>query len=282
VTSDIRLVPDIDNYAVMGNPVAHSKSPLIHQAFAIETGQRLLYHAILVPVGGFDAALAEFRRQRGKGLNITVPFKEDACQAMDRLTPRAELAGAVNTIWFDADGRRCGDTTDGAGLVRDLARLDIELEGRSLLILGAGGAVRGVLGDVMAQRPASLLIVNRTPARALELRDRFSSHWEIDVCGFEELQRRGRFDVVINAIPAGLTATLPPLPDDLARDSDCYDMVYGDTATPFVAWARKHGARSASDGLGMLVEQAAESFYIWRGVRPQTEPVIEMLRKGSE
>ena len=281
MTSDIQLVPDIDNYAVMGNPVAHSKSPLIHQAFAVETGERMVYHAILVPVGGFEATLADFQELGGRGLNITVPFKEDACQAMDVLTPRAELAGAVNTIWFDADGRRCGDTTDGTGLVRDLARLGIELEGRRLLILGAGGAVRGVLGEVMEQRPAGLLIVNRTPARARELRDSFSSHWDIDVCGFEELEDKGRFDVVINAIPAGLTAALPPLPDDLAGDGDCYDMVYGDAATPFVAWARKHGARSANDGLGMLVEQAAESFYIWRGVRPQTEPVIKMLRASE-
>ena len=256
MTSDIQLVPDIDNYAVMGNPVAHSKSPLIHQAFAVETGERMVYHAILVPVGGFEATLADFQELGGRGLNITVPFKEDACQAMDVLTPRAELAGAVNTIWFDADGRR-------------------------LLILGAGGAVRGVLGEVMEQRPAGLLIVNRTPARARELRDSFSSHWDIDVCGFEELEDKGRFDVVINAIPAGLTAALPPLPDDLAGDGDCYDMVYGDAATPFVAWARKHGARSANDGLGMLVEQAAESFYIWRGVRPQTEPVIKMLRASE-
>ena len=279
MTADIRLVPDIDNYAVMGNPVAHSKSPLIHQAFAVETGERLSYQAILVPVGGFAAALAEFQRQGGKGLNITVPFKEDACQAMDVLTPRAEQAEAVNTIWFESDGRRFGDTTDGAGLVRDLARHGIALEDRRLLILGAGGAVRGVLGEVMEQRPAGLLIVNRTLDRARELRDRFSSHWDIDICGFEELAARGRFDVVINAIPAGLTAALPPLPDDLVRDGDCYDMVYGDTATPFVTWAREHGARSANDGLGMLVEQAAESFTIWRGVRPQTEPVIEMLRK---
>ena len=208
-----------------------------------------------------------------------MPFKEDACQAMDVLTPRAEQAEAVNTIWFESDGRRFGDTTDGAGLVRDLARHGIALEDRRLLILGAGGAVRGVLGEVMEQRPAGLLIVNRTLDRARELRDRFSSHWDIDICGFEELAARGRFDVVINAIPAGLTAALPPLPDDLVRDGDCYDMVYGDTATPFVTWAREHGARSANDGLGMLVEQAAESFTIWRGVRPQTEPVIEMLRK---
>jgi shikimate dehydrogenase len=280
VTVDIELAPGIDNYAVMGNPVAHSKSPLIHQAFAVQTGERLHYQAILVPVGGFEAALAEFQRQGGRGLNITVPFKEDACRAMAELTTRAEEAGAVNTVWFGDDGRRCGDTTDGVGLVRDLRRQGIELAGSRLLILGAGGAVRGVVGELMTQRPQSLLIANRTVSRARALRERFDRHPNIDVCGFDELAAGGRFDVVINAIPAGLTAALPPLPEDLARGGCCYDMVYGDAATPFVAWAMDHGAGTVSDGLGMLVEQAAESFYIWRGVRPETGPVIEMLRKA--
>jgi shikimate dehydrogenase len=281
VTADIRLDPDIDNYAVMGNPVAHSKSPLIHQAFAIETGERLSYQAILVPVGGFEAALDAFQQQGGRGLNITVPFKEEACAAMAVLSPRAEQAGAVNTIWFE-DGRRHGDTTDGAGLVRDLARLDLAPAGGRVLILGAGGAVRGVVGELMEQRPGSLLIANRTVSRAEDLRERFPQYPNIGVCGFDALEAAGPFDLVINAIPAGLTAALPPLPDGLVRDGGAYDMVYGDAATPFVAWAREHGARIASDGLGMLVEQAAESFFLWRGVRPQTGPVIEMLRKGEE
>jgi len=275
---DISLTPDIDNYAVMGNPVAHSKSPLIHQAFAIETGERLAYQAILVPAGGFDKALDRFQQLDGKGLNITVPFKEEACEAMDVLTPRAEQAGAVNTVWFGPGGRRHGDTTDGIGLVRDLARLAMPVAGARLLILGAGGAVRGVVGELMQQRPDSLLIANRTVARAEALRERFPLYANIEVCGFEELAGKGGFDLVINAIPAGLTADLPPLPHKLVAGGCAYDMVYGDAVTPFVAWAREHGARLAGDGLGMLVEQAAESFYIWRGVRPQTEPVIDMLR----
>lgn len=282
MTVELDLAPGIDNYAVMGNPIAHSKSPLIHQAFAVETGQRLHYLAILVPVGGFEATLAEFQRQGGRGLNITVPFKEDAFAAMDELTPRSQEAGAVNTVWFGAGGRRHGDTTDGVGLVRDLRRQGVELAGNRLLILGAGGAVRGVVGELMAQRPHNLLIANRTVSRARALRERFDHYPNIDVCGFHDLEKKGHFDVLINAIPAGLTAALPPLPDSLARDACCYDMVYGDAATPFAAWAIEHGARTTSDGLGMLVEQAAESFFIWRGVRPETGPVIEMLRNGVE
>jgi shikimate dehydrogenase len=265
----------------MGNPVAHSLSPRIHHAFAEQTGERIYYQALLVPPDGFEAALERFQALGGKGLNITVPFKQEAWRAATIRSGRAERAGAVNTLWFDDDGRRHGDTTDGTGLVRDLQRHAVVLDGRRVLILGAGGAVRGVLGELLEQHPANLLIANRTPARAEELVRGFGTPSGLRATGFDHLDSAGGFDVIINAIPAGLTAELPPLPPGLlAAGCCCYDMVYGSGDTPFVAWARGHGAGLALDGLGMLVEQAAESFYIWRGLRPETEPVIAMLRNS--
>lgn len=279
MSGDYQLKAGVDNYAVMGNPVAHSLSPRIHHAFAEQTGERICYQTILVPLEGFDAALDRFRKLGGRGLNITVPFKQQAWHAMDVRTDRAERAGAVNTIWFEGDGRKHGDTTDGTGLIRDLESNGIGIRGRRILVLGAGGAVRGVLGELLEQQPAGLMIANRTPARAEELVRNFPSDIELDAAGFGALATAGAFDVIINAIPAGLTAELPDLPARLlAAGGCCYDMVYGSTDTPFVTWAREQGARVALDGLGMLVEQAAESFYIWRGVRPATQPVIDILR----
>ncbi|MEX2524159.1 MAG: shikimate dehydrogenase [Gammaproteobacteria bacterium] len=281
MSGDFHLKAGVDNYAVMGNPVAHSLSPRIHHAFAEQTGEKLFYQSILVSLESFDTALECFRDEGGKGLNITVPFKQQAWQAVDIRTARAERAGAVNTVWFNSDGRKHGDTTDGIGLIRDLQRNDVDIDGKRILVLGAGGAVRGVLGELLEQRPAGLMIVNRTPARAEELVRCFPSDIELDAIGFDALATTGAFDVIINAIPAGLTAELPDIPAGLlASGGCCYDMVYGSTDTPFVAWARDRGARIALDGLGMLVEQAAESFYIWRGVRPETKPVITMLREG--
>lgn len=279
MSRDLHLKAGVDNYAVMGNPVAHSLSPRIHHAFAEQTGQVLFYQAILVPPDGFGEALTGFQSRGGRGLNITVPFKQEACEAMDVLTRRAEQAGAVNTIWFADDGRKHGDTTDGSGLIRDLERHVVEVAGSRVLILGAGGAVRGVLGELLERRPVEVLIANRTPARARELARIFAAEGRLRAAGFEELPALGAFDLVINAVPAGLTAELPDLPPGLlAEGGCCYDMVYGDTDTAFVAWGKRQGARLALDGLGMLVEQAAESFRIWRGVRPATQPVIDMLR----
>ncbi len=280
MSRDFQLREDTDNYAVMGNPVAHSQSPRIHHAFALQTGEKLYYQAILVPVGRFARVLDDFQGEGGKGFNVTVPFKQDACMAMDVLTARAEQAGAVNTVWFDDAGRRHGDTTDGAGLIRDLDRNGVDPAGKSVLMLGAGGAVRGVLGEILQRRPARVLIANRTQSRAQDLIRSFPTPVETRAAGFEELASKGAFELVVNATPAGLTAELPELPPGLlAEGGCCYDMVYGTgQTTPFVSWGRQQGAAICLDGLGMLVEQAAESFYIWRGVHPETQPVIDMLR----
>jgi shikimate dehydrogenase len=261
-----------DRYAVFGHPIAHSKSPLIHAAFARQTGQDLSYEAILAPKDGFADSVAAFIAAGGRGANVTVPFKEEAFRLASRLSPRAQRAGAVNTLMFD-DGI-LGDNTDGAGLVADLTRnLHRTLAGKRILLLGAGGAARGVIDPILAQQPAALVVANRTVARAQELAELFDH--EIAACGFDAVDTP--FDVVINATAASLAGELPPLsPRIFTPDTLAYDMMYG-RDTPFLAFARKHGAATA-DGLGMLVEQAAEAFVLWRGVRPDTAPVIAALR----
>ena len=267
-----------DHYAVMGNPIAHSKSPRIHALFAAQTDQNLEYRAILVEADGFAAAARAFRDAGGKGLNVTVPFKQDAWVFADLLSARAERAGAVNTLIFDATGVR-GDNTDGPGLVRDLtSNHGYPLADKKILLLGAGGAARGVLQPLLAERPAQLVIANRTAAKAVELSLRFSDLGRVSGCGFADLAGR-RFDLIVNATAAGLHDAVPPLPDGvLATDGWCYDLMYGKEPTAFVRWGREHGATHSLDGLGMLVEQAAESFHLWRGVWPETKPVIEALR----
>ena len=270
----------IDNYAVMGNPVAHSKSPLIHQAFALQTSQSIRYQAILVPLDGFADAVHAFCAAGGKGLNITVPFKEEAWRLAVRRTPRAELAGAVNTLKFSLSGEIEGDNTDGTGLLRDLERNDVGLNDRRILILGAGGAVRGVIGPLMEKHPARLVIANRTISRAETLRSQFNQFKQLSICSLTDLATFSSFDLIINATSSGLHGELPPLPASLiGPQTCCYDMVYGDVEPVFVRWAKQQKAQLALDGLGMLVEQAAESFYVWRGVRPATTPVIRMLRE---
>lgn len=270
-----------DRYAVMGNPIAHSNSPLIHRQFAGQTGQALTYDAILVDIGRFAEAVDAFRRAGGKGLNVTVPFKQDAWRLASRRTPRAERAGAVNTLWWDDDERLCGDTTDGVGLVRDLRdNHGIRIEGRRVLLVGAGGAARGVIEPLLAERPTTLLIANRTPERAYELAAIFAGRGPVTGCGFGDLSGRS-FDLVINATAAGLAGEVPPLPGTVFAPGACaYDMMYGSEPTAFVRWSRAQGCARALDGLGMLVEQAAEAFFIWRGVRPDTAPVIARLRAG--
>ena len=278
---DLILDPAADNYAVFGNPVAHSKSPLIHRFFARQTGQRLHYQAVLVPTGQFVAALDRFQALGGKGLNITLPFKGEAWAAANHRSARAERCGSVNTLWFDNAGRRCGETTDGLGLMRDLARLGMEVRGRRVLILGAGGAVRGVLADVLAQAPSELVIANRTISRGVELLQHLAAGDGAQVCGYLALAGR-EFDLIINGTSMVLHGELPPLPAGiLAAGGACYDMVYGDVDTVFCRWARDQRAAAVSDGLGMLVEQAAESFRIWRGVRPETAVIIERLRSAA-
>ncbi len=262
-----------DRYAVFGHPIAHSKSPLIHAAFARQTGQDMTYEAILAPLDGFAASVAAFIDADGRGANVTVPFKEEAFRLAGHLTPRARRAGAVNTLVFNGDGI-LGDNTDGAGLVADLTRnLHRELAGRRILLLGAGGAARGVIEPLLDQAPAALVIANRTVGRAQELAELFDRG--IRACGFDALDTP--FDLVINATAASLAGELPPLsPQAFTPDTLAYDMMYG-RDTPFLAFARTLGAATA-DGLGMLVEQAAEAFHLWRGIRPDTAPVIASLR----
>jgi shikimate dehydrogenase len=263
----------------MGNPIRHSKSPLIHTLFAQQTGQHLEYRPILVEPGGFGAAADVFRDGGGLGLNVTVPFKQDAWVYVDELSARAERAKAVNTIWFRPDGSTLGENTDGLGLVRDLViNQGGVLEGMRILLMGSGGAARGVLQPLLASNPAVLVIANRTPAKARELAMLFGDQGSVFGCGFQELEGRV-FDLIINATAAGLRDETPPLPPGMLADAGwCYDLMYADRPTAFVRWAREHGAVKALDGLGMLVEQAAESFHLWRGVRPETAPVLAALR----
>jgi shikimate dehydrogenase len=259
-----------ERYAVIGQPVAHSKSPWIHARFAAATGQDLDYGRIEVPLGGFVDAADEFRGGGGRGLNVTLPFKEDAYQYCAQLSPRARDARAVNTIRFGDEV--FGDNTDGIGLVRDLANLGAELRGSRVLLMGAGGAARGVLGALLEAGVARLTIANRNETRARDVATRFRG---VSASGYEALQPE--FDFVINATSAGLAGKSPGVPPDVLRRAKlAYDMVYG-RDTPFLEAARAAGIR-ACDGLGMLVEQAAESFFVWRGVRPQTHAVLRELR----
>ncbi|MFA5494753.1 MAG: shikimate dehydrogenase [Porticoccaceae bacterium] len=268
-----------DRYAVFGNPIAHSRSPDIHARFAAQTGQDLVYDRQLVAVDGFAAAADDFFRAGGLGLNITVPFKLDAWRYAGALTDRARHAGAVNTLARLATGAILGDNTDGAGLVRDIrSNLGWPIAGQRLLVLGAGGAVRGVLEPLLAERPLSVTVANRTEDKALALAAAFGGLGAVAGCGFAALEGRA-FDLVINGTSASLAGDLPPLPEGLlASGACCYDMMYGREPTVFMAWAAGRGAAAMADGLGMLVEQAAEAFFLWRGVRPATESVIEAVR----
>jgi shikimate dehydrogenase len=265
-----------DRYAVIGNPVAHSKSPWIHAQFARATGQDLEYGRIEAPRDGFARAMEEFRAAGGRGANVTLPFKEEAFRYCSQPSRRAEAARAVNTLLFD-DGAVRGDNTDGVGLVRDLAvTLGYRIEGARVLLMGAGGAAQGVLQPLLEAGVAFLVIANRTVARAERLARRFPG---TSASGYEALAGQA-FDLVINSTSAGLAGEMPVLPRDVFRPGAlAYEMVYG-RETPFLAFARAAGAR-VSDGLGMLVEQAAESFFLWRGVRPETRDVLEALRRGA-
>ncbi|MEY4590682.1 MAG: shikimate 5-dehydrogenase [Pseudomonadota bacterium] len=269
----------LDYYAVVGNPIAHSKSPLIHTAFAQQTGQAMQYDKRLWPEGAFAAEAEAFFAAGGAGLNVTVPFKEDAFAFAQQLTPRAQQAGAVNTLKRLENGQILGDNTDGAGLVADLQRLGWPVAGQKLLILGAGGAVRGVLGPLLKQAPASITLANRTLARAVQLAELFNGS-PVDAMGLDQLNR-GPYDLVINALSSGLHGEMPPLPASLWHTgSNAYDMVYGPNGTPFLQAAAACGVQGLADGLGMLVGQAAEAFTLWRGVTPAVEPVLALLRAG--
>ncbi len=263
-------------YAVVGNPISHSKSPLIHALFARQTGEAITYEALLAPGDGFEALVERFFRAGGGGLNITVPFKQAAWAMCAKLTPNAARSRAVNTLSL-RDGQLCGANTDGIGLVRDLRdNLGVELAGRRILLLGAGGAVRGVVPALEEESPASITVWNRTAERAVELARDFAGG--LTAASGEALRGR-QFDLIVNGTSSSLGGSLPEVdPAWLADGCCCYDMVYSDEETAFTRWARENGAGLAVDGLGMLVEQAAESFRIWRGVAPDTAPVIQHLR----
>ncbi len=269
-----------DRYAVIGNPIAHSLSPQIHAEFARQTGQAMAYDRLLAPLDGFTATARQFFAAGGQGLNVTLPFKHEAHAWAQARSSRAEHARAVNILTM-TDGGIMGDNTDGAGLVRDLTiNLHCPLRNRRILLLGAGGASWGVMAPLLHEAPQSVVVANRTVAKAVELAAHFARDagaTALQAAAYGDLAGH-QFDVIINATSAGLSAAMPPLPDTIfAPDALGYDMVYG-RDTPFLQFACKQGVRVA-DGLGMLVEQAAESFFIWRGVRPQTAPVIAMLKK---
>lgn len=268
-----------DHYAVIGNPVKHSQSPVIHAAFARQTGQDIDYIRLLAPLDDFNSTVKNFFGQDGKGLNVTVPFKEQAWALADQRSPRAELAGAVNTLNMQDNGLLAGDNTDGVGLVRDIINNHGgQIHGKRLLVVGAGGAARGILGPLLDEQPAQLIIANRTEAKAVELANHFSDSQLVEARRLDALSGK-QFDLIINGTSASLHNEVPALPDNIvATNGWCYDMMYTADATLFVRWGLEQGATKSVDGLGMLVEQAAESFYIWRGVRPDTSEIITTLR----
>jgi len=270
-----------DRYAVIGNPIAHSKSPLIHAEFARQTRQDMKYGRILGDPDDFAGDVRRFFDAGGRGTNITVPFKEQAWEMADERSLKAESAGAVNTLILLSDDRLRGDNTDGVGLVRDLAENHgFDFGAKQVLLLGAGGASRGVLRPLLETGLAALVIANRTAAKALDLAAATRED-RVRGCGLDKLAGQ-HFDLIINATSAGLDGNVPEIPHDcLAGGGWTYDMLYGDRPTPFLRWGREQGAARALDGLGMLVEQAAESFFLWRGVRPATAPVIALLRGGG-
>jgi shikimate dehydrogenase len=269
-------------YVVIGNPINHSKSPLIHKLFAEQTGQVLEYQRLLAPLDGFASTVHNFIASGGKGANVTVPFKLEAFSFANQLTERAAMAGAVNTLRFDID-QILGDNTDGAGLVKDIiANAGCEIRGKRVLLLGAGGAARGAVLPVLRELPAQFVIANRTQAKALELLD-LADSFNVDQIPMQAETwdgLNGQFDIVINATSASLTNEVPPISAALfGGQTLAYDMMYGDKITSFLEFAQQHGA-IVRDGLGMLVEQAAEAFYLWRGVSPDTKVVLAQLRKG--
>ncbi|MGD2118181.1 MAG: shikimate dehydrogenase [Chromatiales bacterium] len=266
-----------DYYAVIGNPIQHSKSPQIHRMFAEQTGEDVHYDKILGEK--FDLDVKVFFASGGRGLNVTVPFKEQAFAYADELTERAQTAGAVNTLIKLEDGRIRGDNTDGVGLVTDLGCNHLfDFAGSRILLLGAGGAAKGVVRPLLEQKPAELVIANRTADKARQLAEQTNSLGPVSGIGLDEIGTR-QFDLIINATAAGLDSRVPDIPDSCLADGGwTYDMMYASEPTAFVRWGREHNAGKALNGLGMLVEQAAESFYLWRGVRPETSAVIAALR----
>jgi shikimate dehydrogenase len=275
-----------DRYAVLGNPVAHSRSPFIHAAFARATGQALDYGRVLSPLDAFEATVRQFVAEGGRGCNVTVPFKFDAARLAQRLSPRAQLAGAANVLRFEADGSWSGDNTDGIGLVRDIElNAGCAIAGRRVLLVGAGGAGAGMFGPLLAARPAELVLCNRTAAHADTLAGRHAAHARDHAAALRVApiaSPGAAFDIVINASSASLQGAGSPVPAAVLRPGTlAIDLMYGAASEPFCAWAQAAGA-TARDGMGMLVEQAAEAFFVWRGVRPATATVLQALRAEVE
>jgi shikimate dehydrogenase len=268
-----------DRYAVIGYPIAHSWSPFVHGMFAKQTQQNITYSRIELAPDNLKAGLDAFFAAGGKGLNVTVPHKQAACLLTRYRTPRAEIAGAVNTIVVQEDGL-LGDNTDGAGLVTDLTQnLHLDLADARILLLGAGGAARGVLGPLLGAAPQYLEIANRDVDKAIALAGEFATLGEVHGCGFDAISTTSAFDLVLNATSASLQDTIPPVPPTVIGPTTlCYDMAYGSGDTAFTRWSRVAGAGRAETGWGMLVEQAAEAFYLWRGIRPQTAPVLTAVK----
>lgn len=271
---------NIDEYAVFGYPINHSLSPFIHSSFAKQTGQCINYQAVEVKPESFTEVVKDFFNSGGKGINCTVPLKEMAFNEVDVLSDRAKFSGAVNTIKLMENGGLFGDNTDGIGLLKDLRdNLGLSLAGKRILVIGAGGAARGILGPLLTSAPSSLCLVNRTQSKAQTLKDIFESIGEIKVTTFNNLAG-STFDLIINATSASLNADLPPLPSQiLAEGGVCYDLAYSKEATAFMKWGLKEGAATSVDGLGMLVEQAAQAFYVWRNIMPDT---INVRRELAE
>ncbi len=264
---------------MVGDPIAHSKSPRIHSLFAAQVGLALTYEKVRVPAGNLTAALAAFRAAKGHGLNVTVPLKEEAYQLVDVAQPRARASQAVNTLWFDAAGEVHGDNTDGVGLVLDLeTRWERPIAGRSILVIGAGGAARGIIPALLDAAPCRLTVANRSMQKATQLAAEFERDVSVEVTTLDS-RHETPSDLIINATSTGLSATRLPLHSScIGSHTRCYDLSYGSRPTSFLAWCVEHGAQQCADGLGMLVEQAAEAFYLWHGVRPRTQPVVEHLR----
>ncbi len=272
----------MDKYAVMGNPIGHSFSPLIHSAFAEETNQRLSYSAILVEAGEFHKEVLRFFAEGGKGLNVTVPLKQEAWALAEDLSADAEIAGAVNTLFKDQEGRMQGHNTDGIGLIRDIKlNHKSSIKGKNVLVLGAGGAARGILLALLRENPLSICIINRTRSKAEELAVLFSNYGKVTACGIEDLKKKKSKPAgwIFNASSASLQGELLTIPTSmLNHNTACYDLMYAQQETIFCKWAEQAGAGKVFDGIGMLVEQAAESFYLWRGIRPTTPNVIQSLK----
>jgi len=269
----------LDQYAVIGNPIEHSKSPDIHLLFADQTGERLSYEKILTDEDKFSQVVTKFFINGGKGMNVTVPFKNDACQFVDELTEYAKHAGAVNTIYKNESGNFIGANTDGIGLLRDLKKtLRLQLLNKKILIIGAGGATQGIVEPLLNENPSELIIANRTVSKAEAITEQFKSFGKVSSCSLTEIPKQN-FDLILHATSAGLRDDNVELPAAIiSANTCCYDLLYSDQDTPFMQWAKSHKAGKVVDGFGMLLEQAAEAFYLWRGKRPDTGMAYHYFR----